>query len=248
MPRRAAGWSAAATGGFPAAHGPLAWPGPDATALPERAGQRTPRHVRARCTPWSVPDAPGLSQWCPRRPRCPVAGPCALLPGVGELAARPGMTHAMTPVTGSFISDQAAHAVAGHEGQITVGENSPWGSRRPLAVTFAGTADVRETKNPDPATHPQISRVQPPGSGATTKILLFLGSPAQRVHAAVTFAGPDLDPGVAAGEAALVVVGRRAAGYGWQRVSAASACRFRPLHAGFPEVPWPPRLLRPLPG
>jgi hypothetical protein len=44
-----------------------------------------------------------------------MAGPCDLLPGIKVLAIRPGTAHAMTPVTGSFVGDQVAHAVAGHE-------------------------------------------------------------------------------------------------------------------------------------
>jgi hypothetical protein len=52
----------------------------------------------------------------PAMPGTPVmAGLCDLLRGIRVLAIRPGTTHAMAPVTGSFFGDQVAHAVAGHE-------------------------------------------------------------------------------------------------------------------------------------
>jgi len=56
----------------------------------------------------------------PAMPGTVMAGPGDLLPGLSILAVRPaaspGTTHAMTPVAGSFVGDQAAQAVAGHEG------------------------------------------------------------------------------------------------------------------------------------
>jgi hypothetical protein len=61
--------------------------------------------------PGSAPAMPGMQG---------IAGSCDLLPGVSVLAVRPaaspGTAHAMTPVTGSFVGDQVACAVAGHEG------------------------------------------------------------------------------------------------------------------------------------
>jgi hypothetical protein len=53
----------------------------------------------------------------------------------------------------------------------------------------------RETKNPDPAAHPQISRMQLPRSGATTDILHFSDSRAQRITQRGDrdlIAGPDI--------------------------------------------------------
>jgi hypothetical protein len=40
---------------------------------------------------------------------------------IGPLAARPGTINAVTPVAGSFVSDQAPYAVAGQKGYIAVG-------------------------------------------------------------------------------------------------------------------------------
>jgi hypothetical protein len=61
-----------------------------------------------------------IADWLPgSAPAMPgtlvMAGHCDLLPGIRVLAIRPGTTHAMMPVTGSFVGDQVAHAVSGHE-------------------------------------------------------------------------------------------------------------------------------------
>src|SRR5580704_14852823 len=48
----------------------------------------------------------------------------------------------MTPVTGSFVSDQVAYALPGREGWIAAGEEISRGSRRPLAVASCWLASA----------------------------------------------------------------------------------------------------------
>lgn len=95
--------------------------GSSVAAPPTAAGQAGSLKNACRLRMRNSPMADWRPGGAPAIPGTPVmAAPRDLLLGIGILAvmpaASPGTTHAMTPVTGSFVSDQAANAVTGHEG------------------------------------------------------------------------------------------------------------------------------------